>query len=283
MEILVSVLIGLVAAFHLYVMWLEMFAWTTRGPKVFSQFPKDLFPATKTLAANQGLYNGFLAAGLIWSYFICNPEWQFHVRLFFLGCVAVAGIYGGFTASKKIFFVQGLPAVITIVLMHFVPFGCHEQCVKPEKEEIMGFYIGNHRFSTDTLSLKDLNRKNYESKGAELSKKDSVVDTIQFEYINEHTGEKSGHVIVLYSNQQTAPIDGDIIYATLDDIGVIYGHALSWGNFNYLHTTSDSLNSIISVALSQIIANRTYAEQKVINEFKLEQEKKKVMFIPLKR
>lgn len=119
MSIVVQVLVGIVAVFHLYVMWLEMFAWTTRGPKVFSQFPKELFPATKTLAANQGLYNGFLAAGLIWSYFVYNPEWQFHVRLFFLGCVAVAGIYGGFTASKKIFFVQALPAIITIVLMHF--------------------------------------------------------------------------------------------------------------------------------------------------------------------
>jgi len=94
-----------------------MFAWETKGRKIFKQFPKDLFPVTKTLAANQGLYNGFLAAGLIWSYFIKNPEWQTNIALFFLGCVAVAGIFGALTASKKIFFVQALPAIIGIILI----------------------------------------------------------------------------------------------------------------------------------------------------------------------
>ena len=126
MEIVLQVLIGMIAAFHLYVMWLEMFAWTSRAPKVFTNFPKELFPQTKTLATNQGLYNGFLAAGLIWSFFIEHPQWQFHVRLFFLACVFVAGLYGGFTASKKIFFVQGLPALIVIVLLHFVPMKCDD-------------------------------------------------------------------------------------------------------------------------------------------------------------
>jgi len=94
-----------------------MFAWETKGRKIFKQFPKDLFPVTKTLAANQGLYNGFLAAGLIWSYFIKTPEWQTNIALFFLGCVAVAGIFGALTASKKIFFVQALPAIIGIILI----------------------------------------------------------------------------------------------------------------------------------------------------------------------
>ena len=144
MVIVIQILVGLVTAFHLYVMWLEMFAWTTRGPKTFKNFDKELFPKTKSLAANQGLYNGFLAAGLIWSFFICNPQWQFYVRLFFLGCVIVAGVYGAFTADKKIFFVQALPALITVVLMHFVPFTCdenggkchsnNEQNVKPLKK-----------------------------------------------------------------------------------------------------------------------------------------------------
>lgn len=117
MEIAAKMVIGLVAVFHIYILWLEMFAWTTKGPKTFRNFDKELFPKTKSLAANQGLYNGFLAAGLIWSFFICDPQWQTNVGLFFLSCVAVAGIYGAFTADKKIFFVQALPALVGIVLL----------------------------------------------------------------------------------------------------------------------------------------------------------------------
>ncbi len=117
MSIAISVLIGLIALFHIYILWFEMFAWTTRGPKVFRNFPKDLFPKTKAMAANQGLYNGFLAAGLIWTFFIKNPEWYQNVAIFFLSCVAVAGIYGAFTADRKIFFVQALPAIIALVLL----------------------------------------------------------------------------------------------------------------------------------------------------------------------
>ncbi|MFP9112943.1 DUF1304 domain-containing protein [Flavobacterium sp. RHBU_3] len=117
MEIAVSTLITLIALFHLYIMWFEMFAWETRGPKIFRQFPRELFPKTKALAANQGLYNGFLAAGLIWTFFITDDHWRTNVALFFLGCVAVAGIYGALTASKKILFVQGIPALITIALI----------------------------------------------------------------------------------------------------------------------------------------------------------------------
>ena len=69
------------------------------------------------MAANQGLYNGFLAAGLIWSLCIDNLEWQTNVALFFLSCVAIAGVYGTFTVSKKILFVQTIPAIITILLI----------------------------------------------------------------------------------------------------------------------------------------------------------------------
>ena len=122
MEIIVQILIGLVALLHLYFLWFEMFAWTTRGPKIFRQFPPELFEPTKSLAANQGLYNGFLAAGLIWSFFISDPEWQVYIPVFFLSCVLVAGIFGAFTAHIKIFFVQGLPALLAlllILLMHF--------------------------------------------------------------------------------------------------------------------------------------------------------------------
>ena len=117
MNIAISILIGLVALIHCYILWLEMFAWTTRGRKVFKNFPADLFDKTKTLAANQGLYNGFLAAGLIWTFFIDNAAWKLNVALFFLGCVLVAGIYGALTADKKIFFVQAFPALIAIVLI----------------------------------------------------------------------------------------------------------------------------------------------------------------------
>lgn len=128
MEIALKIVIGVVALFHVYVMWLEMFAWTSRGPRTFKNFEKDLFPKTKALAANQGLYNGFLAAGLIWTFFICDPEWRFKVSLFFLICVSVAGIYGALTADKKIFFVQALPALIGIGLLVFSAKHCEVKC-----------------------------------------------------------------------------------------------------------------------------------------------------------
>lgn len=117
MATIILILIALCAILHLYFLYLEMFAWTTRAPKVFRQIPKELFEPTKVLAANQGLYNGFLAAGLIWSLLIENPVFQSHVAVFFLVCVSVAGIYGAVTASKKIFFVQALPALIALLLM----------------------------------------------------------------------------------------------------------------------------------------------------------------------
>ncbi|THV61781.1 DUF1304 domain-containing protein [Flagellimonas alvinocaridis] len=116
MLLLAKIVVIIVALLHLYFLWLEMFAWTTKAKKVFRQFPENLFEPTKTLAANQGLYNGFLAAGLLWSLIIQDPIWQVNVALFFLGCVAIAGIYGALTASKKIFVVQGLPALLGIVL-----------------------------------------------------------------------------------------------------------------------------------------------------------------------
>ncbi|MEM7485899.1 MAG: DUF1304 domain-containing protein [Bacteroidota bacterium] len=116
-----KVFIVLVAVMHFYFLWLEMFAWTTKGKKVFRNFPKDLFEPTKAMAANQGLYNGFLAAGLLWSLLIQNPDWQIYVALFFLGCIVVAGIYGGYSVSKKIFMVQAVPAIFGILslLVHY--------------------------------------------------------------------------------------------------------------------------------------------------------------------
>jgi len=117
MEILSKILIGFVALEHIYILWLEMFAWTTKGGKTFKSIPDELFEKTKGLAANQGLYNGFLAAGLIWSLLIENPDWSQNIALFFLSCVAIAGIYGAITAQKSIFLKQALPALIAIVIL----------------------------------------------------------------------------------------------------------------------------------------------------------------------
>jgi putative membrane protein len=116
MVLISQILTAIVIIEHLYFLWLEMFAWETRGSKVFKGALKpELFPPTKTLAANQGLYNGFLAAGLIWTFFIGDLYWQTNIRMFFLACVIVAGVYGAFTASRKIFYVQALPAMLAIV------------------------------------------------------------------------------------------------------------------------------------------------------------------------
>ena len=118
MHIVAQIFVALVAVEHIYILWLEMFMWTKPlGRKTFSSFPSDLFERTKALAANQGLYNGFLAAGLIWSLLIQDPIWSKNVALFFTSCVAIAGIYGAATAMKKIFFTQALPALITLALL----------------------------------------------------------------------------------------------------------------------------------------------------------------------
>ena len=118
MEIIAKILIGIVALEHLYILWMEMFAWETAGKKAFKgSLSDEMFKPTKKLAANQGLYNGFLSAGLIWSFFICDKIWSSNISIFFLGCVIVAGIYGALTASKKIFFVQALPAILAMIFV----------------------------------------------------------------------------------------------------------------------------------------------------------------------
>ena len=114
MKLISEILIAIVAIEHIYILWLEMFAWTTAGRKTFKSFPAELFEKTKSLAANQGLYNGFLAAGLCWSLLIQDAAWSNHVACFFVGCVTVAGIYGALTVQRSIFFVQALPAIIAL-------------------------------------------------------------------------------------------------------------------------------------------------------------------------
>lgn len=118
MDVLGKVLISLVALEHLYFLYFEMFAWETIGKRTFKTLPPELFKPTKGLAANQGLYNGFLSAGLIWSLFIDDHHWSFYVAVFFLTCVVIAGIYGALTASKKIFFFQAVPAIIALIVIH---------------------------------------------------------------------------------------------------------------------------------------------------------------------
>ena len=107
-----EIVTGLVALLHLYFLVLEMFLWTKPyGRRVFGLTP-EFATASRSLAANQGLYNGFLAAGLIWGLVTADKP----VTLFFLGCVVVAGVFGGFTASRKILAVQALPGAIALGL-----------------------------------------------------------------------------------------------------------------------------------------------------------------------
>jgi len=113
-------LVGLVAVEHLFILWLEMFAWESAGRKAFKgSLPDHMFATTKTLAANQGLYNGFLAAGLLWTFFVNDFLWQHNIAMFFLSCIIIAGIYGALTASKKIFFIQAVPAGIAILAVMY--------------------------------------------------------------------------------------------------------------------------------------------------------------------
>ncbi|MBX2880534.1 MAG: DUF1304 domain-containing protein [Granulosicoccus sp.] len=117
---LAILIVAFIALLHLYIMVFEMFLWTSRGPKVFRNFPKDLFEPTKTMAANQGLYNGFLAAGLIWSLFISDVQWQANVAICFLLFVLVAGLYGAATASRAILFIQAVPAAVGLLAVLFL-------------------------------------------------------------------------------------------------------------------------------------------------------------------
>ena len=117
MALIANVVVALVALLHLYILVLEMFLWDKpTGLRAFRMSPEQA-RATKTLAANQGLYNGFLAAGLFWSLWVGGHE-GVHLAFFFLFCVIIAGLYGAATASRKILYVQALPGLIALVLMH---------------------------------------------------------------------------------------------------------------------------------------------------------------------
>lgn len=110
-----NILIGLVALLHVYFMYLEMVAWDKPlGLKTFRLTP-EFAAASKALALNQGLYNGFLVAGLAWGLWLGQAG--FAIKVFFLGCVAVAGIVGALTVNRRIFFVQGLPAIVALAAL----------------------------------------------------------------------------------------------------------------------------------------------------------------------
>jgi putative membrane protein len=118
MEILLKLSVAFVAVEHLFILYIEMFAWKTLGRKIFKDAIEDsLFDKTQTIAANQGLYNGFIAAGLFWALLVHDAEWQNKLFAFFLICVVLAGVYGASTLSKKIFFTQAVPAIVALVIL----------------------------------------------------------------------------------------------------------------------------------------------------------------------
>jgi putative membrane protein len=115
-NVVAQVLVGLVAALHVYFLVLEAFLWRTPfGMKTFGTDPA-FAERSATLAANQGLYNGFLAAGLVWG-LVASPPVGFQVKIFFLACVIVAGVVGAITVSPRILFVQAVPAIIALALV----------------------------------------------------------------------------------------------------------------------------------------------------------------------
>jgi len=115
MKVIQVFFVSLVAFLHVYFMILEMFFWTKpKGLKVFG-LTKEFAKESKTLASNQGLYNGFLASGLLWS--LIDTNYSNQIAIFFLTCVIIAGIYGAFSTKKiKLFYIQSVPAIIGIIL-----------------------------------------------------------------------------------------------------------------------------------------------------------------------
>lgn len=112
MDLLANVLVALVALLHLGFLYLEMFLWDQpRGLRTFNM-TAEVAKQSKTLAMNQGLYNGFLAAGLIWGLFAVDS-----VKIFFLSCVIIAGIFGALTVSKRIFYIQAVPAILGLLVV----------------------------------------------------------------------------------------------------------------------------------------------------------------------
>lgn len=117
MSIFAKIMVALVAILHLYIAWFGIFAWQAQGPTTFPDLPASLFEPTTAMAANQGVYNLCIAAGLIWSLFIRDAEWQRKVASGFLLFVVAAGIFGAWRVSPDIALVQAGPAVIGLLLL----------------------------------------------------------------------------------------------------------------------------------------------------------------------
>lgn len=118
MSVLADVLVAIVALTHVWALVLEMFLWTKPKGRATFRMTEEKARATATLAANQGLYNGFLVAGLVWGLLLGRIQ-GFQVKVFFLACVVVAGAFGAATVSRRIFFFQALPALIALALLFF--------------------------------------------------------------------------------------------------------------------------------------------------------------------
>ena len=114
-----NILIAIVAVLHIIFLVLEMFLWQTKIGKLVFGLTPEVAASSATLAKNQGLYNGFLAAGLLWSFFL-PQEFQTSVQTFFLVCIAIAGVFGAITAKPSIFFVQAVPALIALGTLWYV-------------------------------------------------------------------------------------------------------------------------------------------------------------------
>jgi len=117
MSLAATLVIVLVALLHLWFLILEMFLWTHPSGRQAFGLTEAFAQQSKVLAANQGLYNGFLAAGLAWGLCLESTE-ALHVKTFFLACILVAGLYGGLTATRKVLWVQALPALVGLMLIH---------------------------------------------------------------------------------------------------------------------------------------------------------------------
>ncbi len=116
MSTVAAIAVVMLALLHVYILVLEMFLWTTPRARASFGTSEAFALETKAMAANQGLYNGFLAAGLLWGAFASDPV-GFRVTVFFAVCVAVAGVFGAVTASRKILFVQTVPAAVVLALV----------------------------------------------------------------------------------------------------------------------------------------------------------------------
>src|ERR1700722_3319071 len=120
MHVVVTVLLAQRTLEHLDFLYLEMFRWTSPATQKAFGITAEFAAASKTLAANQGLYNGFLAAGCLWA-ILAPAHLSIELTFFFSACIIIAGVYGGLTVSRKILYIQALPALLCLIAVHIFP------------------------------------------------------------------------------------------------------------------------------------------------------------------